>query len=82
MRKQSIHEWDAKMMPLIYADIDNLFDKILLIHTYNQLIREWDLRVNESLEQLLSIHQWGKQVAKELGIREVEVTFPGAWRYL
>jgi hypothetical protein len=73
-----IGEWDNQMLPLIYSDIENICDSVLLMHTFNKVVEEWQ---PFTVEQLTRIHVWGKRVAAELGIREANVTFPGAWQY-
>lgn len=80
-RGKPLSTWDAMMLPLMYAKTDNVCDEILLIHTYNRLVREWEPMARLSTEELVSVHQWGKQIAAELGIREADVSFPGAWEY-
>jgi len=74
-------EWDAMLLPQIYLEPESLLDKLDLIIAYNELVKSWRSEARFEIQELLIIHDWGRQRAARFGLRGADVPFPGCWEY-
>jgi hypothetical protein len=74
--------WDARVLEVQYASQDGLETTIDLIVTYNIFLEAWEKHCSQlSFEELQSVFEVGKRVAEVQEMQDLEVVFPGSWRF-
>jgi hypothetical protein len=80
--QKPVSAWDAAFLPVEWSEPQDIRNSISLIGTYNIFLKAWEKYcANFSHAQLNEIYAWGKHVAANTGMQDLNVVFPGAWRF-
>lgn len=74
--------WDSKLKPGLYNDWTDVRSAISEIATFNRFLLHWEQKFGGAkLTELEDILKWGREAVEFLDLGDVELAFPGSWRY-
>jgi hypothetical protein len=82
LEDQKPSDWDERMFALQDSSADAIVTKITLIVEYNIFLGVWELHCAQlTYSNLFELWKWGEGIALGLGMDDLEVPFPGGWRF-
>ena len=80
--KSQLSAWDANAARIQYVAQENLDIKINLMVAYNIFLASWEECCGElTFDQLQAMFQVGRRVAETRQMQDLEIAFPGSWRF-
>lgn len=73
--------WDSTMLAQMDMTCEQMADLLDGMCEYNALIDSWRAVPEFSFKQLMDLYHWAQGRAVGIGLREVDVPFPGSWEY-
>jgi len=82
VENQKLSEWDQKLLAIQDSSQNALVTKMSLIAEYNIFLGAWERHCAKlQYSQLYELWKWGKHVSDVIGMDDLEVLFPGGWRF-
>jgi len=80
--EQSLSAWDSGVLEVQYASQEGLDSKIRVMTTYNIFLEAWEKHCSKlCFEELQHMFKVGKRVAEACQMQDLDVAFPGSWRF-
>jgi hypothetical protein len=74
--------WDSRLKPGLYDDWTDVRSAISEIAHFNRFLFQWERRFGGAkVTELEDILRWGREAVEFLDLGDVQLAFPGSWRY-
>ena len=78
-KTKTLCAWDKAMLSIMDSNADLIYDKIILMSTYNVLVKQWQVEGITSLAELQAVLEWGNYIGSLINMPQRHIVLPGNW---